>query len=404
MRQIELVTEITLSQLGVEELLDQVVARVRDILEADTVAVLLTDPGSRELIPTSVTGVDESEWRGVRVPLGTGFAGRVTAEAGPVVIEDAGSEELHSSILRDAGIASVMGTPLMVEGRVIGVIHVGSTTRRRFDPDEIGLLCTVAGQVALAVEARRSHVERMAAASLQRSLIPTRLPTVAGLELAARYLPAYEGGVGGDWYDMFPLPDGRVGVVVGDVAGRGLGAAVVMGRARSALRAYALEVSDPAVVLERLDRKLRHFEAGHMITVLYCLLDLESGTVEISSAGHLLPILAGGGGSARAPVAAAVDPPLGVVAAASRRKTTITLAPGGMLALYTDGLVERRGEVLDLGVERLCGAINPDSAEETCRVAFGKLAPDGGWADDAALLVIRRRDDTDDRAPGTAAV
>jgi phosphoserine phosphatase RsbU/P len=93
----------------------------------------------------------------------------------------------------------------------------------------------VAGQVALAVEARRSNVERAAAAAVARSLIPTRLPVVLGLDLAARYLPAHEGGVGGDWYDVFRLPDGHFGVVMGDVVGRGLAAAVVMGRLRSAL-------------------------------------------------------------------------------------------------------------------------------------------------------------------------
>jgi putative methionine-R-sulfoxide reductase with GAF domain len=388
LRRIESVTDVALAHLDVEDLLDELLVRVRDALEVDTAAVLLVDEATGDLVATAASGIEDEVRQRVRIPMGAGFAGRIAAEVKPVVVEDVDTADLYNPLLRAVGIRSLMGAPLITEGRLVGVIHVGSLTTRHFGPEDIDLLQMVAGQVALAVEARRSNVERVAAATLARSLIPTRLPTVPGLDLAARYLPAHEGGVGGDWYDVFRLPDGQVAVVMGDVVGRGLAAAVVMGRLRSALRAYALEVLDPAAVLERLDRKLQHFESGQMSTVLYGVIDPTLSTVDIASAGHPLPVIAAPGSTATL-IEAHVDLPLGL-SARRRRTTSIDLCPGTLLALFTDGLVERRGEVLDRGFERLCAAITAQSAERSCVAAISALMPADGWADDAALLVIRR--------------
>ena len=397
LRRIKSITDVALTNLGVEDLLDELLRRVRDVLDVDTAAVLLIDQASGDLVATAASGLEEEVRQGVRIPMGAGFAGRIAAEVRPIVLEDVEHADIYNPILRDKGIRSLLGTPLVIEGRVIGVIHVGSLSTRRFDPEDVDLLQTVASQVALAVEARRSNVERAAAVALQRSLIPTMLPPVPGLELSARYLPAHDGGVGGDWYDVFRLPGDQVGVVIGDVVGRGLAAAVVMGRLRSALRAYALEVLDPAIVLERLDRKIQHFEPGQMTTVLYGVIDPTLTTLEISSAGHPLPVVAGPR-STPALVEGSVDRPLGVSPEQHRHNRTIELQPGGVVGLFTDGLVERRGEVLDQGFERLCAAITHESAARSCRAAIAALAPDDGWADDAALLVIRRADDTGDSA------
>ena len=394
LRGIESVTDVALVHLDVEDLLDELLVRVREVLDVDTAAVLLIDRMAGELVATAASGLEEEVHQGVRVPVGVGFAGRVAAEVAPVVIEDIDTADVYNPILREKGIRSLLGAPLVTEGQVIGVIHVGSLSKRLFSSADVELLQMVAARVALAVVARRSSVERAAAGALQHSLIPTRLPAIPGLELAARYLPAHEGGVGGDWYDVFRLPDGQVGVVIGDVVGRGLAAAVVMGRVRSALRAYAIEYSDPAMVLEHLDRKVQHFETGQMTTVLYAVVDRSLTTVEISSAGHPLPLVAVPGS---APVMAdvAVDPPVGVVAARTRRTTAVELPVGSMLALFTDGLVERRGEPLDCGVERLRAALAFESAHTCCRTVIAALTPVSGWTDDAALLVIRR-DDTGD--------
>src|SRR6201999_3713978 len=133
--------------------------------------------------------------------------------------------------------------------------------------------------------------DRDAAIALQQSLLPSQLPKVPGVEIAARYVPG-DGRVSGDWYDVFTLPSGELCVVMGDVAGSGLAAAVIMGRMRSTLRAYALETADPAHALRMLDRKMQYFEPNAMATVLYGLYDPGSGEFQMSSAGHPPPVLA----------------------------------------------------------------------------------------------------------------
>jgi anti-sigma regulatory factor (Ser/Thr protein kinase)/putative methionine-R-sulfoxide reductase with GAF domain len=390
LRRIEAVTDVALVHLDVADLLDELLAQVRELLEVDTAAVLLSDGATGELVATAAAGIEEEVRQGVRIPVGVGFAGRIAAEVKPVVIDDLDRGEVYNPILREKGIRSLLGVPLVAQGRVIGVIHVGSLTSRLFTSEETELLEMAASRVAPAVEARRSNVEQTAAAALQRSLIPSLLPQVPGLEFAARYMPA-EGGVGGDWYDVFSLPGGRVGVAIGDVVGRGLAAAVVMGRLRSALRAYALEVRDPAVVLERLDRKLQHFEPGQMTTLLYGVFNPGFTEVEISSAGHPLPVIAVPG-SVTTLVEAPVDPPLGLSIDRRRRTSRIDLPGGSALALFTDGLVERRGERIDEGFERLRAVLTPGPAEQSCRAAVAALYPETGWEDDAALLIIRRDD------------
>jgi sigma-B regulation protein RsbU (phosphoserine phosphatase) len=395
LRGIESITDVALVHLAVEDLLDELLERVREILDVDTAAVLLLDRPAGELVATAASGLEDEVRQGVRVPIGAGFAGRIAAEVAPVVIEDIDKADVYNPILRTTGIRSLLGAPLVTESQVIGVIHVGSLSRRRFNTADIELLQVVAARVALAVDARRANVERAAAGALQHSLIPTRLPVIPGLELAARYLPVHDGGVGGDWYDVFGLPGGRVGVVIGDVVGRGLAAAVVMGRVRSALRAYSLEWSDPAVVLERLDRKVQYFEAGQMTTVLYGVIDPTLTTIEISSAGHPLPMMASED-SPPVTIDANVDPPVGVIPDRHRCKTAIDLPVGSLLALFTDGLVERRGEPIDCGLERLRVALTLEPADTCCRTAIAALTPDAGWTDDAALLVIRRHNHTGD--------
>jgi sigma-B regulation protein RsbU (phosphoserine phosphatase) len=391
LRRIESVTDASLGHLDVEDLLNELLARVCDALEVDTATVLLLDAPSGDLVATATQGIEEEVRQGVRVPLGAGFAGRIAAEGTPVVIEDVDDADLYNPLLRTRGLRSLLGAPLVNEGRMIGVIHVGSLRLRRFGPEDVDLLQTAANMVALAVTARQTNVDRAAAAALQRSLIPAALPAVPGLELAARYLPAGEGGVGGDWYDVFVLPGGEVGIVMGDVVGRGLAAAVVMGRLRSALRAYALEVLDPAAVLERLDRKLQHFERGQMTTVLYGVVDATLTSIRLATAGHPLPLIAMPR-TAPFQVDAPVDVPLGVLPGRRRRQATIELCPGTMMAFFTDGLVERRGEVIDRGITRVGQALVRESARLSCRAILAELVPAAGWADDAALLVIRRKE------------
>lgn len=396
LRRIEAVTEAALTHVELDELLAELVERIRDALGVDTAAVLLVDPHAGDLVVSAATGIEEEVRQGVRVAVGQGFAGRIAAERTTVIVDDVDDSHLLSPILRDRGVRSLLGAPLVSDGHVIGVIHVGTLSPRRFTDADVEVLQLVADRVAESIDARQSRAERAAARALQRSLIPSRLPAIPGLDLAGRYLPAGEGGVGGDWYDVFVLPSGSIGVVMGDVIGRGLAAAVVMGRLRSALRAYALDEVRPHRVLERLDRKVQHFEAGQMTTVLYAVIDPRLTTFELSSAGHPLPMMVEPGGTA-CTVDAVVDPPLGVAPALSRHMSSADLPAGALVALYTDGLVERRDQPLEQGMARLRNALRAESAEESCAEALASIVGDTPLHDDSALLVIRRRPASDER-------
>ena len=385
------VSDAALGHLGVEDLITELLERVRELLEVDTAAVLLLDRATNELVATAARGLEEEVRQGVRIPVGAGFAGRIAHERKSIVIADVDHADIRNPILRETGIRSLLGAPLVVNGDFIGVIHVGTLVPRLFDDHDVELLELVAERAARAISARRSNVEAAAAAALQRSLIPGRLPSVSGLELAGRYLPGEEGGVGGDWYDVFELPTGEVSFVIGDVVGRGLAAAVVMGRLRSALRAYALDSLDPADVLRRLDRKLQHFEAGQMTTVLYGVLSRSFDSMQLSIAGHLRPVLLLPSG-VRGPIDAHVDPPLGIAPGVVRTTTTIAFPPGTLLAAFTDGLVERRGESLERALEKLTDALVASSAEQTCRSALGSMLSTSEPSDDVALIVVRRED------------
>jgi serine phosphatase RsbU (regulator of sigma subunit) len=208
-----------------------------------------------------------------------------------------------------------------------------------------------------------------------------------GVEIAARYV-AGDGPVGGDWYDVFPLPWGELGVVVGDVAGSGLGAAVVMGRMRSALRSYALEFPDTAVVLHKLDQKMQYFEGDVMATVSYAVLDPVSGQLRISSAGHFPPVIAAPG-QRGALAEIAVDAPIGVADVPRRQVTTLALVPGAVLCFFTDGLVERRNKPLDACITHLCETVSPGPSESVCISVMRALIRNEHPGDDIALLVLR---------------
>jgi serine phosphatase RsbU (regulator of sigma subunit) len=278
---------------------------------------------------------------------------------------------------------------LLVGGTVLGVLTVGALAQRRFTEEDVTLLQLAADRIALAVQAGLSRGERTAARALQRSLLPTRLPELPGLEFAARYVPGERGLVAGDWYDVFTLPSGRTGMVIGDVAGHGLPAAVVMGRLRSALRAYALESDDPAEVLGKLDRKVRHFEPGMMATVLYGFWASDRETLCLSSAGHLAPVLCVPG---RAPVVVdlAIDPPVGVAAPEPRRSTLLNVPPGALAVFFTDGLVERRTQVIDVGIERLRRAATAAPADAVCSTLMATLVASDAPEDDVTILAVRR--------------
>jgi serine phosphatase RsbU (regulator of sigma subunit) len=388
LRDIRSVTDAALSYLGADDLLATLLGRVREILDADTAAVLLLDSSGRQLIATAASGLEEEVSQGVRIPVGRGFAGRIAAGRRPVILDRVEHGSVLNPLLLAKGIRSLAGVPLLAQGAVIGVLHVGTVRDRVFSTDDAALLQLAADRAAMAVQSLRSREDRAAAIALQRSLVPSALPAVRGVEAAARYVPG-SGRVGGDWYDVFVLPSGELALVVGDVAGSGLAAAVIMGRIRSCLRAYALEFPGPADVLRKLDRKMQYFEEGDvMATVSYAVLDADSGQLRISSAGHLPPVIAAPGQHG-AMAQIGIDPPIGVADAPARQVSMLAAAPGAVLCLFTDGLVERRDEPVDDGITRLCQAVTPGPPEGVCVSVMQALVGGQSPGDDIALLVLR---------------
>jgi phosphoserine phosphatase RsbU/P len=389
LRRLEALADPDLAQLTASRLVDELLSRVQEALTADTVVLLLLDRGGAQLVAEATRGLEEEVRYGFRIPVGRGFAGRIAQTRTPQALPDVRPGDVVNPLLRQKGIRSLLGVPLVAGGRLVGVLHVGSRERHHFADDDTSILELAADRIATVVHSEQATADRAAARTLQQSLLPTRLPDVEGLEMASRFAAAEQFGVGGDWYDAFRLPDDRVGVVIGDVAGTGLRAAVVMGRLRSALRAYAIESAGPGEALDRLVRKFAHFEPNEMATVLYLTIaaDLESFT--LASSGHLPPVMAAPGRNAVL-VDCQPSPPIGAPHSRPHVDVVCELPSASVVACYTDGLVERRKEPIDRGLERLLRVVQPEAAEDASSAIMAELVGRDGVHDDTALLVFRR--------------
>ena len=368
---------------------DEFLKPVQALLHVDTVTVLLLDRDRSHLVARWAVGLEEEVYQGVRVPVGRGFAGRVALTREPIAIDNVGPDAVINPILWRKGLQSMVGVPLTVQDRLLGVIHVGSLHRRRFRDDEIAALQSAAERIALAVSLQQAAEERTAARTVQESLLPMGLPEVEGLEFASRFATAETFGVGGDWFDAFKLPDGRIGIVIGDVAGAGLPAAVVMGRLRSALRAYALESERPGQALARLHRKFAHFEPSEMATVMYVVVAADLSTFTVASVGHLPPVIARPDQEV-AFVDCIPSPPIGAPLRRPPVDAVWPLEPGTTVGCYTDGLVERRGQSIDDGLEQLRAAFFAGDPEDVCAAVMSDLVGTSAVQDDTALLVFHR--------------
>ncbi|MFD7701085.1 SpoIIE family protein phosphatase [Streptomyces caelestis] len=265
-------------------------------------------------------------------------------------------------------------------------------------PDDEQLLDQLVQAGALALEALRSYSEEHALAlTLQRSFLPESLPETARADLAVRYLPADEHTeIGGDFYEAIDTPDGLV-VAVGDVAGHSLDAAMVMGQVRHALRAYAVEGHPPEVILERLDHLLTSVEPGATVTLCIVLIESGSDAIRVANAGHLPPLLHGPDGTTAYLYEHGPLLGLGLPHPAAHR---VTVTPGSLLLLVTDGLVERRHVNLQHSLDVLASVVGETSSdpEEACTQLLERLPPDG--SDDVALLAVRLNGPRTERPEG----
>jgi GAF domain-containing protein/anti-sigma regulatory factor (Ser/Thr protein kinase) len=389
LHRIQSITDVALGYFSLEEdLMTALLERLRDLLGTDTAAILLLDASGKQLVARAAKGLEEEVERGTTIPVGGGFAGRIAAERRPVFLAHVDHSSVLNPILLEKGIKALLGVPLLVEDRVIGVLHVGTLTPRAFTDDDTALLELAAQRVAVAIDRARQH---SVARTLQERLLPGRLPAIGGLELAARYIPsADDAHVGGDWYDVIPLDHGRVGIVMGDVVSHGVRAAAAMGQLRPALRAYARELGGPAAVLERLNALVRADEDREMATIAYLILDVTTGSLEYSLAGHPPPLVLPPDGEPRF-LDGGRSAPVGVVVGGRFEEASDVLATGEMLLLYTDGLVERRDEGIDRSLGRLAATAAREAA--TVQGLCQRLTTDtGGREDDVAVLVARRTD------------
>jgi len=284
------------------------------------------------------------------------------------------------------------GLPLVIGQRCLGVLVALFDRPRQFTQAERTAAVSLAGQCAQALDrARLYRAEHTIAETLQRSLLPGQLPEFDRLALAARYLPgALEGAAGGDWYDVLALDEQRLAIVVGDVVGKGAVAAAVMGQLRTALAAYLLEGHGPAAALERLDRLAARIPGALASTAAVMILDLGSGQLCWTRAGHPPPLLIEP--DALCYLTEGAGGPLGVPRRPPYPEATTQITPGTCLLLYTDGLIERRGQILDEGLDHLTATATALGSEPPSILLEGLLAhalPEAGPADDIALIAVR---------------
>jgi PAS domain S-box-containing protein len=386
---IQRIVDAALAPLDLDQLLGELLGRIAEVLSVDGASFVLADPDGGYVVVQQAEGV-KAAVQASFTPTQGGPVTHVLGERTPVVVEDASQNEALGEALPGAAVSSTLAVPLLLKDSAIGVLTVGTMFPRAFSDADSSLLQLAADRAALAIERNRLYQrEHDTAQQLTKALLldDAKMPRVPGLRIAKRYLP---GGadVGGDWYDALALPGGRLALVMGDVAGRGVPAAASMGQLRSALRAYALEGAGPAEVLRRLNRFQFQLDEDSMATVVMLVLDPHDNRLTWANAGHPPPLLLEPTGP-RYLEHRAGGVPLGAIEEPSYVEAEAELPPGSTVILYTDGLVEHPGRPLAEGFDRLLaaagnGALEP---EDLCEAILGGTLGDATSADDVTFIV-----------------
>jgi phosphoserine phosphatase RsbU/P len=329
---------------GMRALLEQ----ARELVGGQRSSLLLIDPDRRQLTMMLGLGAEDAAPVGWNQPIDAGISGACVSTGRALIVDHVQDDPRVGSGESPAG--SLVVIPLRVRGEVIGVLHVGADQPRSFTGEHVALLAAIGDRAAAVIAyMQNAHRERRIAETFQRSMLPSALP-VGALELVSHYQPQAEGSdVGGDWYDAITFRDGQVGLCIGDVAGKGIDAAVRMGQVRSAMHALALTQREPAELLAQLDLFVSSLVT--MVTVFYALVDPVAHTVTYATAGHLPALRRSPNGDVDV-LDGALSPPLGFGLFA-RKQAVTTMMPGMQLVLYTDGLIERRGEDLLASLQSL---------------------------------------------------
>lgn len=369
--------------------------QIRDEMSADTSSILAIDSSRSRLEPLAAAGFDRSI-RGARsIPIGQGFAGAVAQTRVPTILTEVNSSTVLNPVLISQGVQALLGVPIMAESELLGVLHVGQVSARVFTEDDAVLLTEIAKDLGSYIKHTQREDGQSAALALQRSLLPATFRVPPTLEIAVRYIPA-EGELGGDWYDAFELPDQRLAIVIGDVVGHGLEAAIVMGRLRSTVRAFAMRGNDPADILTYVDEEITHFEPGKLATILLGISQPPYTDWTFSSAGHHPPSIATAGEECRS-LDMTPGMLIGVNPRTQRTNTTVHLPHGSLLCFFTDGLVERRPgpsdgdrDIVGENIALLCKSlVAHEDPEAACMKALTEILGDIVTEDDVALLIAK---------------
>jgi PAS domain S-box-containing protein len=302
-------------------------------------------------------------------------------------------DEEHLRLILALQLRSVIIVPLVARGTVLGAMTlVMAESDRRYDEGDLGFASDLGRRAAIAIDNSDLHTETLEAAErLQRAVLPELPEEIPGWEVASYYSPAGRTEVGGDFFDALPLPDGRLVVLVGDVMGRGVRAAAAMAQVRAAIRAYIAVDPDPVHVLRMMDRLFTAYDVAQLVTLVYLVADPGHDHVLMVNAGHPPPVVLRADGTVEQ-LPSTGGPPLGA-GEGDRAVTSFALASGDLVLLFTDGLIERREEAIDVGQRRVVAGV-PALAEGPLSQRLEELVDtirDHTRSDDVAALAVRRR-------------
>lgn len=393
------------SSLDLDRILENVMTISKQVMNADASSLMLIDEKTNELVYQVALGkVGDRLKQEFRLKMGQGIAGTVAQEGRPLLIEDVYT---HPKFYRGHDEAtgyrtkSMIAVPLKVEERIIGVAQViNRLDGNPFDTDDLDLFIALCSMAAIAIDKARMHKSLMErqrlvkdmefARTIQESFLPQKMPDLEGYAFSAHYTPAQE--VGGDFYDFIPMDSGRIGIVIGDVSGKGVPAALYMAKLGSDLRTLAFTERGPAQALYKLNNILaERSRRGMFATLLYAELDTQGGALTVSNAGHL-PILVRKRDGSVSMLRSEGGSPLGILPNMQFGEEKTGIEPGDTIVFYTDGIIEAMNGKEELfGFERLEAAVRsagrePEAVKKTVIDAVNRFIGLSPQHDDMTLV------------------
>lgn len=402
------VSQIINSTLELDNLLNTIMEIAKDVMHAEASSLMLLDENTNELVFKVALGEKGREVKEkFRLKVGQGICGWVAQNEKPAVVADAEKDPRHFSGADETTgfrTKSVIAVPLKAKTKTIGVLEAMNPLNKPcFEESDVEIFSAFASQAAVAIENARLHKamlekqkveqELIIARSIQQSFLPSKMPHLDRVSYGAVNEPAQS--IGGDLYDVFVLSDTKLGVTIGDVAGKGIPAALFMVKGMSDFRFHVTETATCSNVLNKLNRGLENNPLGIFITMLYCIVDTQEMILEYTNAGHCEPLIIKGKDKSILTLGGAKNLPIGVMPEREYTHEKISISPGDTVFLYTDGVIEARNKKSEqFGIERLCKALQksdryPQGLVEEVRNAVNKFAHGLPQHDDLTAVAVR---------------